>query len=104
MVRLTGNASLIVSLLGLGTEKHRTAAGVDSEALRRRYWANYLMNCHAAESSSGDEPSEKTRKLPLPWPEEDFEAGSTSSRPTTLESGSDNGSLYAEVIRSLTLW
>jgi hypothetical protein len=100
----TGNASLIVSLLGLGSERYRSGGGLESESLRRRFWAHYLMNCHAAESGMGDEPSEKTLKLPLPWREEDFEAGTTSAPPVTLECGFNNGSLYAEVVRSLTLW
>lgn len=101
---ITGNASLIVSLLGLGSERYRSGAGLESETLRRRFWAHYLMNCHAADSGMGDEPSEKTLKLPLPWREEDFEAGGANAPPVTLECGFNNGSLYAEVIRSLTLW
>lgn len=101
---LTGNASLIVSLLGLGSEKYRGGTGLESEILRRRFWAHYLMNCHAAESATADRPSERTLKLPLPWPEEDFVGGIAKSAPITLECGFSNGSLYAELSRSLTLW
>jgi len=101
---ITGNASLIVSLLGLGSEKHRSGTTLESEILRRRFWAYYLMNCHAAEAGTADRPSERTLKFPLPWPEEDFVAGITNDTTTTLESGFSNGSLYAELSRSLTLW
>lgn len=101
---ITGNASLIVSILGIGTGEHQNAASLKSEISRRRFWALHLMKCHAAEPAIGEEPSEKTRRLPLPWPEEDFETGHLSSPLATLEFESPSGSLYAEMTRSLTLW
>ncbi|KEF54552.1 uncharacterized protein A1O9_08994 [Exophiala aquamarina CBS 119918] len=103
---LKGSSKLPLEDLGpdrLGSEKYRTGTGLDSEILRRRFWAHYLMNCHSAESATADRPSERTLKLPLPWPEEDFVAGIADVTPIFLECGFSNGSLYAELSRSLTL-
>ncbi|KAK5686531.1 hypothetical protein LTS10_002651 [Elasticomyces elasticus] len=43
-------------------------------------------------------------KLPLPWPEAEFEAGYSTSVSVTLASDRGNGGVFAEVIRILTLW
>jgi hypothetical protein len=50
------------------------------------------------------EPVADIPKLPLPWSEADFDAGSSRGPYVCLESGENGGGVYAELIKALTLW
>ena len=99
-----GNALLIIRLLGFGHDGMAGRTPLQSEIFRRRFWANYLVNCHATDLLPYQGPSENSLKLPLPWREEDFENDIPSTPAITLETGESNGSIYAELVRALTFW
>lgn len=62
------------------------------------------MQCGLCEKLSHFEPIADIPKLPLPWPEKDFDAGISRGPYICLESGGVNGGIYAELIKALTLW
>jgi hypothetical protein len=76
---------------------------LEAENRRRLAWATYLMHCHNAEALSNFAVTGMD-KVPLPWPEADFEAGHTRSAPATLKTGHAHGGIFAEVIKIMTLW
>jgi hypothetical protein len=80
----------------------------EAEIRRRRLWACYLMQCQSADNLSFFELIADLANLSLPWSEEEFEAGVSTCSPDCLSLGRSNGtigrSLYAEVIKALTLW
>lgn len=50
------------------------------------------------------EPVADIARLPLPWPEADFEAGYSRAPPVSLTSGGSGGGIYAEMVKAMTLW
>ena len=62
------------------------------------------MHCTMCENLSLFDPVADIPKLPLPWPEADFEAGVSRGPYVCLESGGNGGGVYAELIKALTLW
>lgn len=76
----------------------------ESEIRRRRFWASYLMHCQNSEGLLHFQLADDMLDLPLPWPEEDFDAGAAACDPVTLESVPSNGGIYSEIIKALTLW
>ncbi|KAH8897750.1 hypothetical protein GQ53DRAFT_884572 [Thozetella sp. PMI_491] len=99
-----GNAYQSLLIGGLGSKAVRSANGLEFEIKRRRFWACYLMHCHTADRSSSFEAIADVQNLALPWPEEDFEAGIASGPIATLSAAQGNKSVFAEVIKGLTLW
>ncbi|KIX99503.1 uncharacterized protein Z520_05079 [Fonsecaea multimorphosa CBS 102226] len=99
-----GNAAQIAHLLGLATDRPGREDLWESEIRRRRFWACYLMHCHAIETSVGWASAENTLKLTLPWTEEDFNAGIATNPKLCLKSGDSNGGIYGELIKALTFW
>jgi hypothetical protein len=100
---ITASACTLLAIIGIGSGTSHTANTWDAEIRRRRAWATYLMHCHNAEATSSFAITGMD-KVPLPWPEADFEAGYTRSAPVTLESRQSNGGIFAEVIKILSLW
>ena len=101
---ISGNAVQTAYILGLGNENRGSETSLQAEARRRRFWACYLMNCHTAESVFMHEPSESTINLPLPWPEQDFEAGCLRCDVICLGSNQSNNGIYCELIKAMTFW
>ncbi|KAH7370243.1 hypothetical protein BKA65DRAFT_13263 [Rhexocercosporidium sp. MPI-PUGE-AT-0058] len=99
-----GNAIQLALVLGLGVERVGKENFLESEIRRRRFWACYLMNCHAPQSMSVQDTSETTLKLTLPWGENDFEAGFYAGAMASLDSGQSNYGLFSELIRVMTYW
>lgn len=91
-------------MLGLGVERVGKENFLESEIRRRRFWACYLMNCHAPQSMSVQDTSETTLKLKLPWGENGFEAGFYAGAMASLDSEQSNHGLYSELIRVMTYW
>ncbi|KFZ17772.1 hypothetical protein V501_01572 [Pseudogymnoascus sp. VKM F-4519 (FW-2642)] len=99
-----GNALQLAHLLGFGTERPDKEGSLESEIQRRRFWACYLMNCHAPESMSVPEISKTAQKLRLPWRDEDFEAGFCAEPGVSLDSGQSNGGIFSELVKAMTYW
>lgn len=99
-----GNAAQVAHLLGFASDKPGQEDLWESEVGRRRFWACYLMGCHASEGLSVIEGGETTLRLTLPWREEDFEAGTPSKPRSSIASGQSNGGLFCELIKAMTLW
>jgi hypothetical protein len=100
----SGNAVQTAYLLGLGKERKGEVDSFQAETRRRRYWACYLVNCHASQPLFAHEPSESTLNLPLPWPEKEFDDGVLRSKLVSLGSGQSNNSVFCELIRAMTFW
>ena len=101
---ITGNASQLVHIIGLGSETICMDNSWESEIRRRRFWACYLMRCHNSERFLLLEPDADILNLALPWPEEDFDAGVSKCPRVSLESVQSNGGIFSELIKALTLW
>lgn len=99
-----GIAYQMLLIIGLGTETPQTENPWESEVRRRRIWASYLMHCHENGKLSSFDPLATLPNLPLPCPEDEFEAGLLQSTPVTIHSTESNGGIYAELIKVLTLW
>ncbi|RMJ08428.1 hypothetical protein CDV36_011955 [Fusarium kuroshium] len=96
-----GNACQLIHIIGLGS---RNAGGLTSEIRRRRLWACYLMHCFSSEKLFHFDSITAVETLALPWPEGDFQEGALKAPPSYLESGESSRSIFAELIRGLTLW
>lgn len=99
-----GTACQLIQIIGPSSSKPQTESPLEAEIRRRRFWACYLMHCQNAERLSLFESGADIMKLPLPWPEEDFDAGLPQSPQTTLQSRQSNGGIFSELIRILTIW
>ncbi|KAK5061460.1 hypothetical protein LTR84_008003 [Exophiala bonariae] len=99
-----GNAYGLLHIRGLGSAKLHTQNSLESEIRRRRLWACYLAHCTLGENLSLFEPVADITRLPLPWPEADFEAGVSRGAPVCLASGGSGGGIYAEMVKAMTLW
>lgn len=62
------------------------------------------MHCFSSEKLFRFEAIADVGNLPLPWPEDSFEAGVAPVGMATIENGVDTGSIFAELIRGLHLW
>lgn len=97
----------MLHVIGLGSAKLQADNSFGAEVRRRRLWACYLMQCQSADNLSFFESIANLSSLTLPWPEEDFNNGIAKSPPECLRDGrtaNAPGSLYAELIKGLTLW
>ncbi|KIW68212.1 hypothetical protein, variant [Phialophora macrospora] len=99
-----GNAAQISHVLGLGTERPYVDDSFALEIRRRRFWACYLMHCHAIELGFLVGAGDNISKLTMPWKEEDYEAGLPTCPRASLRSGAGNGSIYGELVKGLTFW
>jgi hypothetical protein len=104
LTKMPGNAAQISHLLGLGTERPYVDDSFASEVRRRRFWACYLMHCHAIELGFLVGVGDNISKLTMPWKEEDYEAGIPTCPRACLKSGVGNGSIYGELVKALTFW
>lgn len=96
-----GNAIQIAYMLGMAGQGVRNANGLATEMTRRRYWAVYLLNTHATDTLFTKDPD---LSLPLPWTDEEFNAGYCDRDPIALRDLTRNDSIYAELVRIMTLW
>ncbi|RFN45506.1 hypothetical protein FIE12Z_10269 [Fusarium flagelliforme] len=94
------NACQLLHIIGTGS----STASLKSEIRRRRFWACYLMHCFSSEKLFRFEAIADVESLPLPWPENSFEAGLPPDEVATIGNGVDTGSIFAELIRGLHLW
>ncbi|OCT45727.1 hypothetical protein CLCR_01572 [Cladophialophora carrionii] len=101
---MPGNAAQISHLLGLGIERLGVEDSLESEVRRRRFWACYLMHCHAIELGVLVRTGDNILRLTMPWKEEDYEAGLPTCPRVCLKSGGSTGSLYGELVKALTFW
>lgn len=99
-----GNAYQLLNIIGLGSRVPSHESSLESEIRRRRFWACYLMHCYSSERLTLFEPIANMENLPLPWTEEDFEAGISRCPSVSLKSGQRNGGIFGELIRGLTFW
>ncbi|KAJ9609082.1 hypothetical protein H2200_006853 [Cladophialophora chaetospira] len=100
-----GNAGQILHILSSGNDRPGKEDLWVSERARRRFWAWYLMSCHAPESAiMVAERPDNINTLTLPWHEQDFERSTPTQPRLSLSSGKSNGGLYCEVIRAMTHW
>lgn len=101
---ILGIALQTANLLCLVNNSQNGKTPLESELSRRRFWACYLTNCHISNSMFLFGTDGRARSLPLPWPEADFEVGSSESAPVTFGSGLSNGGIHGELIRAMTFW
>ncbi|KAF0637292.1 hypothetical protein FPSE5266_03262 [Fusarium pseudograminearum] len=62
------------------------------------------MHCFSSEKLFRFEAIADIEELPLPWPDDNFEAGAPPSVVATIANGVVTGSVFAELIRGLHLW
>ncbi|CAF3460849.1 unnamed protein product [Fusarium graminearum] len=91
---------VLLSMCALGAN----GFNLESELRRRRVWACYLMHCFSSEKLFRFEAIADIEELPLPWPDDNFEAGAPPSDVATIANGVVTGSVFAELIRGLHLW
>ncbi|KAI0554749.1 hypothetical protein F4679DRAFT_524756 [Xylaria curta] len=99
-----GHAFLLLDLLGLGPKSLLTQNSLQSEIRRRHFWACYIMHCHTSEKGAQFKLEGETSKLPLPWPDEDFDDGLARHPQVSLDSEERHGSIYAEFIKATAIW
>ncbi|KAI8947499.1 hypothetical protein F4801DRAFT_582324 [Xylaria longipes] len=99
-----GHAFLLLDLLGLGPKSLLTENSLQSEIRRRHFWACYIMHCHTTEKGAQFKLEGNTSTIPLPWPDEDFDAGLARHPQVSLDSEESNGSVFAELIKATTIW
>ncbi|KAI8633487.1 hypothetical protein F5Y19DRAFT_243861 [Xylariaceae sp. FL1651] len=99
-----GNAFQCQDIRGLGPRSLQTDNTLESEIRRRHFWACYIMHCHTAERGAQFEPKGDILNLPLPWPDEDFEAGVSRRPPANLNSKGSDGEVFSEFIKGTTIW
>lgn len=97
---LPGNACQLLHIIGTGS----SSSTLESEIRRRRFWACYLMHCFSSERLFRFEAIADVENLPLPWPEDRFEAGMPPVGVANIGNGVDTRSVFAELIRGLHLW
>ncbi|UZP41761.1 hypothetical protein NXS19_009577 [Fusarium pseudograminearum] len=96
-----GNACQHLHITGTN---YNNGFNIESELRRRRVWACYLMHCFSSEKLFRFEAIADIEELPLPWPDDNFEAGAPPSVVATIANGVVTGSVFAELIRGLHLW
>ncbi|KAF5575499.1 hypothetical protein FPCIR_13121 [Fusarium pseudocircinatum] len=96
-----GNACQLLHINGTGPKK---ASSLEAELRRRQFWICYLFHCFSCAKLFRFEAIADIENLPLPWPEEDYTAGSSRSAIATIANGACSGSIFAELIRGLNLW
>ena len=101
---LQGNAAQISHLLGLGTERVGAEDSFASEVRRRRFWACYLMHCHAIDMCFTVGAGDSALELTLPWRENDYSAGLPSQPRVCLRSGGSNEGIFCELVKAMKFW
>ncbi|KAI8660008.1 hypothetical protein NCS56_01219400 [Fusarium sp. Ph1] len=99
-----GNACQLIHIIGLGSPRSRNAGLLTSEIRRRRLWACYLMHCFSSEKLFRFDSIADIQALALPWPEPDFRQGASKAPSSYLNLKGNSRSIFAELIRGLTLW
>lgn len=62
------------------------------------------MHCFSSEKLFRFEAIANVEHLPLPWPEDSFEAGIPPLSVATIANGVDTSTIFADLIRGLHLW
>ncbi|EXJ69398.1 uncharacterized protein A1O5_07434 [Cladophialophora psammophila CBS 110553] len=101
---LKGNAIQTAHLLGMGRQPRLDRRSLSSELRRRRFWACYLIECHASNSTHVLDASEQIYSLPLPCTEEEFENGISEQPDVFLACEQSTGGIFCEMIRALWFW
>ncbi|CZR39140.1 uncharacterized protein FPRO_05668 [Fusarium proliferatum ET1] len=96
-----GNACQLLHINGTGP---KNGSSLEAELRRRHFWACYLFHCFSCEKLFRFEAISDIENLPLPWSEEDFAVGTSSSAVATIANGTCSGSIFAELIHGLNLW
>jgi hypothetical protein len=63
-----------------------------------------LFHCFSSEKLFRFEAIAEFGSLPLPWPDKDFAAGIAPANVATIDNDVSTGSVFAELIRGLTVW
>jgi hypothetical protein len=90
-------------ILGLLTERKEKEGTLESEIRRRRFWACYLLCSFQSEALLPRSPTEQMLNLYLPSSEEDYQLGFSRDL-VSMKSDQSNGSVYAELVKVMTLW
>lgn len=101
LLTLPGNACQLLHINGTGP---KNSSSLEAELRRRHFWACYLFHCFSCEKLFRFEAIADIENLPLPWSEEDFAVGTSSSAVARIANGVGSGSIFAELIRGLNLW
>ncbi|KAH8886643.1 hypothetical protein GQ53DRAFT_727650 [Thozetella sp. PMI_491] len=99
-----GYAALNARLLRLSQPEAGTEFSLEAEIKRRRFWASFLVNQFVSEPSFPKITGNDVLDVLLPIPEDAYEKGVVSPHKVTLRSGERNSSVFAELIRILSLW
>lgn len=100
---LLGCASNTAWVLGEPHDETSNENLLDSELRRRRFWACYLQCSFQADTLFPKIPTESMLNIRLPCSESEFQLG-TSHSSITLNDAESTQSIYAELIRAMTLW
>lgn len=99
-----GNACQLLHITGGGDQPPHEDDPLESEIRRRRLWACYFMHCYSSEKLFNFDAVVDIDTLPLPWTEEDFEAGVSASLSTSLCFDQRNGGIFSHLIEGMRLW
>ncbi|KAF7561041.1 hypothetical protein G7046_g3107 [Stylonectria norvegica] len=101
---LKANAYQLLRINGAGFAVPSHSTAFEIETRRRRLWTCYLMHCYSPERLEIFEPVADMEGIPLPWPEEDFDAGFSTCTRTTVKSVRGNGGIFSELVKGMTFW
>lgn len=99
-----GYASLNARLLRLLPAEATDNFSLDAELRRRQFWASFLVNQFVSEPAFPKIFGSNVGDVLLPVPEEDYSQGLVPVHNTTLRKGERGSSIFAELIRVLSLW
>src|SRR5262245_17669828 len=100
---MIGCASNTAFVIGLRTNRKGNQDSLAAEISRRRFWACYLLSTFQAWTLFPKTPSEAVLTLRLPCQDDDFDVGLPQGK-FTLTSGKGNDSIFAELVKVITLW
>jgi hypothetical protein len=95
---------LVAHLLGLVVDNTTKENSLSQEIRRRRFWACYLLNSFSVHTPFPTAPSWQVMDLTLPCREDEYQEIKMPRDRDTLKHPIPNGSIYAELVRVMTLW
>lgn len=99
-----GYASLNARLLRLLPAEATDEFSLDAELRRRQFWASFLVNQFVSEPAFPKIFGSNVGEILLPVSEEDYKRGVVPAHDSTLRTGERSRSVFAELIRILSLW
>ncbi|KAK6366036.1 uncharacterized protein PV06_04489 [Exophiala oligosperma] len=99
----SGIASTTAWTIGIPFARQEGVDSLEAEIRRRRFWACYLLNTFLHDSLFPKVPTEAMLRTSLPCWQEDFDTGRPQGG-VTLKSSQSSQSIYAELIRAMSLW